>query len=100
MQYKPELPNSTLALVLGILSLATCFCYGFLGLPLAIVAYVLGKNGMRTFHASPDQYKGYDNAKAGYVLGIIGIILNAILLFFVLLMFVFSLSVPFLPYLD
>lgn len=36
-----DLPNSTLVLVLGILSLIFCWCYGFVGLILGIIAVVL-----------------------------------------------------------
>lgn len=43
---KKDLPNATVVLVLGILSLIFCWCYGFFGLILGIIAVVLaGDNG-------------------------------------------------------
>ena len=38
---KKDLPNATVVLVLGILSLIFCWCYGFFGLILGIIAVVL-----------------------------------------------------------
>ena len=39
---RQNLPNATTSLVLGILSIVTCLCYGVIGLPLGIIAVVLG----------------------------------------------------------
>jgi hypothetical protein len=97
-QYKPELPNSTLSLVLGILSIPTCFfCYGVVGLPLAIVALIFGKRAVALHREDPTIYKGHDNAQAEYVLGIIGIVLNGLYVFFILMALLFSLSTAFVP---
>ena len=38
-----KLPNATAVLVLGILSIVTCCCYGVVGLILGIIALVLAK---------------------------------------------------------
>lgn len=81
---KYTLPNSTAALVLGILSVVTCCCYGVIGLPLGIVALVLGNKAMKTYNEQPENYKGEGNAKAGKVLGIIGIVLNLIFIGYVI----------------
>ncbi len=40
---KQELPNSTGVLVLGILSIVFCWCYGIPGLVLGIIALVMSK---------------------------------------------------------
>lgn len=77
---RQNVPNSTAALVLGILSIVTCLCYGIIGLPLGIIAVVLGTSGLRTFKSNPDEYKSPGNATAGRILGWIGIILNLIYL--------------------
>lgn len=44
-----DLPNSTLVLVLGILSLIFCWCYGFVGLILGIIAVVLSGSPRRMY---------------------------------------------------
>ena len=36
------LPNSTAVLVLGILSIAICWCYGLFGVTMGIIALVFG----------------------------------------------------------
>ncbi|MGC6430576.1 MAG: CCC motif membrane protein [Jejuia sp.] len=77
-----KLPNSTLILVFGILSILTCCCYGIVGLILGIVAIVLAKKATKVYAADPDAYSGFQNVKTGKVLGIIGIILSGIYLLF------------------
>jgi hypothetical protein len=77
---KPTLPNSTLILVFGILSIVTCCCYGILGLIFGIVALVLAKKAKETYLAEPELYKGYNNVKTGRILAIIGIVLSALYL--------------------
>lgn len=80
---KQNLPNAKVALVLGILSILTCFCYGIIGIILGIVALVLGNKALKVYSENPEEYKGEGNAKAGKILGIIGIILGLIYLSFV-----------------
>lgn len=80
---RQSLPNATPSLVLGIISIITCFCYGIIGLPLGIAALVLGNKALKIYNESPENYSGSGNATAGKVTGIIGIILNLIYLSFV-----------------
>jgi uncharacterized membrane protein len=75
---KHTLPNSTGVLVLGILSIVTCCCYGIIGLPLGIVALVLAGKANKVYVEAPETYTGYSNVKTGKILAIIGIILNVI----------------------
>lgn len=75
---RTKLPNSTAALVLGILSIITCCCYGVIGLPLGIIALVLGNKAMKIYHEAPENFKGEGNAKIGRILGIVGIVINVI----------------------
>lgn len=77
---KPTLPNSTLILIFGILSIVTCCCYGILGLIFGIVALVMAKKAKEIYLAEPDTYTGYNNVKTGRILAIIGIVLSAIYL--------------------
>jgi hypothetical protein len=77
-------PNSTLILVLGILSIITCCCYGVPGLVLGIVALVLANKAKQTYLANPELYTGYGNVKTGKILAIIGIVINAIFVIFII----------------
>ncbi len=83
-----QLPNATLILVFGILSIVTCCCYGVIGLPLGIVAMVLANKATVLYAANPELYTGFSNVKTGKILAIIGIILNAIFLITVIWMYV------------
>lgn len=78
MEEKQKLPNSTLILVLGILSIIGCCCYGILGIALGIVAMVLAKRATEQYNANPDMYDGFQNVKTGRILAIIGIVLGVI----------------------
>ena len=77
-----NLPNATVSLVLGILSIPGCCCYGILGLILGIIAWVLAKSDIKKFYLHPGAYSesSLKNAKAGKVCGIIGTILGLIYL--------------------
>jgi membrane glycosyltransferase len=77
---KPTLPNSTLILVFGILSILTCCCYGILGLIFGIVALVLAKKAKQVYMEEPEIYKGYNNVRTGRILAIIGIVLSLLYL--------------------
>lgn len=82
---KQTLPNSTLILIFGILSILTCCCsYGVLGLIFGIIAVVLAKKATDLYLANPELYTGHSNVKTGKILSIIGIILSAIYLLVVI----------------
>jgi len=73
-----QVPNATGVLVLGIISIPSCFCYG-IGLICGIIALVLAKKGKGAYMLTPSKYtpSSYSNLKAGKVCAIVGIILNA-----------------------
>lgn len=75
-----KLPNATAVLILGILSILTCCCYGILGLILGIIALVLAKKDMALYNISPQSYINYSNLNIGRILSIIGIVLNILYL--------------------
>ena len=85
---KKILPNSTLVLVLGILSIVTCWVYGLIGVALAIIALVVSKKSIEQYNQSPDEYEGYGNLKAGRVMSIIGLVLSGIYFIIILIAFV------------
>lgn len=76
-----ELPNATLVLIFGILSIVTCVCYGFPGLVLGIVAIVLANKSARLYNEFPNTYTvaSYSNLKAGKICAIIGVSLSSLL---------------------
>ena len=77
---KEKLPNSTASLVLGILSIITCWCYGLPGVIMGVVDFLQGKKAIAIHNENPDIYEGIGNANAGKVMSIIGVILSAIML--------------------
>ncbi|AWM14549.1 DUF4190 domain-containing protein [Flavobacterium sp. NRK F10] len=81
-----KLPNATPVLILGIVSILGCCCYGILGLISGIVALILAKKDTALYKQSPELYTNYNNLKVGKVLAIIGIILSVIYLLFVIWM--------------
>lgn len=84
---KQKLPNSTLILVFGILSIVTCCCYGIIGLILGIVAIVLANKATKLYMENPETYDGYSNVKTGKILAIIGVILNVLYLGYTIYLF-------------
>lgn len=81
---KQKLPNATAVLILGILSILTCCCWGIIGLVLGIVALVLAKKDTTLYMENPELYQGYSNINIGKVMAIIGIILSSVYLLFML----------------
>jgi hypothetical protein len=85
------LPNSAAVLVLGIISIALCWCYGVVALTCGIIALVLGNKGMSVYKANPNAYtlSSYNNLKAGRVCAIIGICLASLMVVYVIIVFAF-----------
>lgn len=77
-----SVPNSTATLVLGILSIIFCWCYGVVGLVLGIIGLFLAKKGGATYRLDHARYKesSYNNLKAGRITSIIGVILSVLYL--------------------
>ncbi len=85
-----SLPNATAVLVLGIISIVGCFCYGVVGLICGTIALVLASKDMSKLNASPELYTpgSVKNLKAGKVCAIIGVCLSA--LYFIFIIFLFA----------
>lgn len=75
---KQNLPNATAVLVLGILSIIGCCCYGIPGVIFGIIALVLAKKDKQLYVQNPELYLNYNNVKTGRILAIIGIIISAL----------------------
>jgi hypothetical protein len=75
-----SIPNSVAVLVLGIVSIALCWCYGIIGLASGIVALILAQKAKVLYEEDPDSYTlaSFNNLKAGRICAIIGTILSGI----------------------
>jgi hypothetical protein len=82
-------PNSVGVLVLGILSIVFCWCYGIISIILGIIALVLANQGERAYKENPQMYSlaSYKNLKAGKICGIIGLCLAGCYIIFLVIYF-------------
>lgn len=95
------LPNSTAVLVLGIISIVSCWCYGVVGLTCGIIALVLASKGTKLYRENPGVYSvaSYNNMNAGKICAIIGTVLSSLTLLYVIFWIVImgaALSSPFM----
>ena len=82
-------PYSTAVLILGIISIPSCFCYGIIGLTVGIIALTLSKKGIKMYEKKPSQYKktSLNNLKTGRICAIVGISVSLLYILFVILLF-------------
>ncbi len=82
-------PYSTAVLVLGIISIPSCFCYGIIGITTGIIALALSNKGIKMYQTNPAKYKksSYNNLKAGRICAIIGMFFSLLYILFVILLF-------------
>ena len=75
-------PNSTAVLVLGIVSIIGCFCYGIVGFICGIIALVLYSKSIKQYRLTPEAYteSSVKNLNAGRICAIIGLVLSALYL--------------------
>ncbi|WP_366941687.1 CCC motif membrane protein [Flavobacterium sp.] len=81
-----KLPNATAVLVLGIISILTCCCYGFISIILGVIALVLAKKDMKLYNANPQSFSNYSSLNTGRILAIIGVILGFIYMIYMIYM--------------
>jgi len=84
-----RMKNSVAVLVLGIISIVACFCYGLPGLILGIVALAISKSEWAQYRGDPGKFKTGDvsNMRAGRVCAIIGVCLSSLSFIYVIVMF-------------
>lgn len=90
------LPNATAVLILGILSIVTCCCYGVIGIILGVIALVLNKKDKALYIANPSAYTegSYKNLNAGRICAIIGLVLNVLtLVYYAVIFYLFGTGV-------
>jgi len=92
LKIKQDLPNSTGVLVLGILSIVFCFCYGFFGIVFGIISIVLASKDSKLYAQSPDNYteSSYKNMKGGKVCAIVGLSLSSVFILIVVILAIFG----------
>ncbi|WP_322550619.1 CCC motif membrane protein [Flavobacterium psychraquaticum] len=83
-----KLPNATIVLVLGILSVLTICCYGIFSVILGAIGLVLANKDAKLYAMNPTLYTNYSNLKIGKVLNIIGLVLGAVFLIAIIAMVV------------
>ena len=81
-----KLPNSTLVLVLGIISILGCCCYGIIGLVCGIVGLVLAKKDEALYLANPTLYTDFQTLKTGKILCYVGIVLSALTVIYMVIL--------------
>lgn len=88
--FQPNLPNATTALVLGIISIPTCFCMGITGMVCGIIAIILGSKAMKLYNQSPGVYSisSFNNANAGKICGIVGVCLSGLIFIYFIAYFI------------
>ncbi len=84
---KRNLPNATAVLVLGIVSILSCCCYGIVGLIFGIVALFLAQKDMKLYKENPELYLNFSNLNVGRILAIIGVVLSAVYLIITVYMY-------------
>lgn len=104
---KESLPNATAVLVMGILSIIFCWCWGFIGLILGIIGLILGTKSRKIYKEDPDRYSlsSYKNLNAGYICSLIGTILSGLFVLTLIVSIIFGLAIgsnfiEFLPWDD
>ncbi len=96
-----SLPNATAVLVLGILSIVFCFCYGIVGAALGIIALVLASKAGKIYASSPSSYteSSFKNMKAGKICAIIGLCLSSLyLIYFIVIISFYGAMFSALPW--
>lgn len=86
-----SVPNSGAVLVLGIISIALCWCYGVVALACGIIALVLSNKALQLYKANPNAYTltSYNSLKAGRICAIIGLCLSALMVVYIIIVFAF-----------
>lgn len=90
------LPNATAVLILGVISIIGCFCFGGLGLICGIVALVLASKDMRLYNQNPALYTpgSYSNLNTGRICAIIGLCISLLSTIYIIIM-VIKFGLPF-----
>lgn len=85
------LPNATAVLVLGIISIPTCVCWGIVGLTLGIIALVMAGKAKKLYEDNPSFFteSSFNNLKAGRICAIIGLCLSSLVIVYYIVVLLF-----------
>lgn len=79
------LPNATACLVLGIISICTCWLYGIFGIILGIIGIAIHAKDKRIYQSNPAAYEAsYKTSRAGFICSIIGLSISALIIILVI----------------
>ncbi len=86
-----SLPNATVILVLGIISIVGCCCYGVIGLICGIIALIMANGATKLYNANPALYteSSYKNMNVGKICAIVGLILSVLSLIYMICVIAF-----------
>ncbi|PZP45818.1 MAG: hypothetical protein DI598_12850 [Pseudopedobacter saltans] len=75
-----DLPNATAVLILGIISIIGCFCYGIIGIICGVIALILASKDLKLYGTTPESFtdNSLKNLKSGKTCAIIGLSLSAL----------------------
>ena len=87
-----NLPNASAALVLGIISIVSAFCYGIVGVICGIIGLVLANKDRKLYNAAPQMYSSasFSQSNSGRICSIVGLIIGSIILLFIIIVFIIS----------
>lgn len=72
-----KLPNTTISMVLGIVSILCC-CTGIIGIVCGTIGLVLANKDLKLYQANPQQYSGVQNTNTARILNIIGLVISVL----------------------
>ena len=86
-QQQVALPNASAVLILGIISIIACCCYGG-GLILGVIALVLASKDMNRYAMNPSMYTigSYNNVKNGRICAIIAVVFSVLYIILMVVM--------------
>ncbi|MEP4650948.1 MAG: DUF4190 domain-containing protein [Ilumatobacter sp.] len=84
--------KATASMIVGIVGLAMLPCYGVPTLFMAPIAFFLGRSSQKEIDAAPGAWSNRGMAKAGWILGLIGIILVVLFAIAVAALFIWAAS--------
>ena len=83
-----KLPNATLTLILGILSILGACCYGLPGLIAGIIALIMSSKSNKLLKENPDGYSDAGSHKAGRICAMIGLGFSVLYMMLMLIYFI------------
>jgi len=90
-EFQLNLPNSSIVLILGILSIVfSCWYFSIVGVIMGIIALILANKDLKLYYSNTSGYTlaSYNNVKAGRICAFIGLTVALIFLIFLILILI------------